>query len=131
MERDYKQMVDSINTNSKANFVQRLNEKELRTIPNWEGDGVVSHRMSYAERDGKYYVYPNVQEIDGSLHDFTDPKYKHGKWDAFDSAYKRGDVIEMPDENSAAWFAENNYKRFYPSFKRAETAAWLNRVLKK
>ena len=128
---DLHAVTDSINANSKANFVSRLKEDNLRTIPNWENpDEVSSHKMSYGERDGKFIVYPNIQEIDGQLHDFTDPKYNHGKWDAMESAYKNGDYVEMPDEKTAAAYASGGYKDYYPSFSRLRTAMWLNRLMK-
>lgn len=118
----YQQLTDSINTNSKANFVQRLNADKLKSIPDWEDNSrTATHKMSYAEQDGKYYVYPSVQEIDGELHDFTDPRYKHGKWDAFKSAMDRGDYVEFPDEESAAWWSSNGYKQFYPHWKKKRT----------
>jgi len=111
----YRQLTDSINANSNANFIQRLKADSLKTIPDWEQEGnVASHKMSYAQDNGRYYVFPSVQEINGELYDFTDPKHKHGKWDAFLSALNRGDFVEFPDEESAAWWSANGYKQFYP-----------------
>lgn len=105
---------------SKANWVERLRSKDLKTIPTWDEPGKVSsHRMSWAEEDGRYYVYPNVQEINGKLHDFTDKKYKHGEWDAFRSALSNGDYVEFDNEADARYLAEDHYKKYFNSTKEA------------
>ena len=105
---------------SKANWVQRLLNGNIKTIPTWENPktSVSTHKLGYATGEGnKVFVYPSIQEIDGELHDFTDPVHKHGEWDSFDSAMKNGDYVEFPNEESAKWFTEN-YKDYFDSTKK-------------
>lgn len=107
---------------SNANFVNRLKQEGRRTIPDWKVEGnIATHKLS-AEigEDGRVYVYPNVQEIDGKLKDFTDPKYGYpdeGRWDAMDSAIEHNDYVVFPDIESAVWFTENyKNKGWFPEF---------------
>lgn len=107
---------------SNANFVNRLKQEGRSTIPDWKVEGnIATHKLS-AEigEDGRVYVYPNVQEIDGKLKDFTDPKYGYsdeGRWDAMDSAIKHNDYVVFPDIESAVWFTENyKNKGWFPEF---------------
>ena len=100
---------------SNADMVQRLRQGSSRaTIQDWEDPRkVATHKMMSA---GKYAV-GNVQNINGQLFDFTDPK--HGFKDpdkaAIDSAIKRGDYVEFDTEGDARYFAEH-YKKHYNSF---------------
>lgn len=109
------EIVDKANQ-SDVNFVDRLNQFNRQTIPDWSGEGdVATHRMSWAEdENGNAIVYPEVQEINGKLHDFTDPRYNHGKWDALDSAIERGDTIHMTPFEAQQF--TGGYKNFYPKF---------------
>lgn len=100
---------------SNADMVQRLRQGSSRsTIPDWEDPRkVATHKMMSA---GKYAV-GNVQNINGQLFDFTDPKYGFKDHDraAIDSAIKRGDFIEFDTEGDARYFAEH-YKKHYKDF---------------
>jgi hypothetical protein len=102
----------------KANFYQRLLDANRQTIPNWENrinnqNNVTTHKMSWAtDDDGTAIVYPEVQEINGKLYDFTDPRNKEGKWAAYDRAVQTGDTIQMTPEQANFW--TQHYKEFYP-----------------
>lgn len=103
---------------SNANFVQRLKDPNRKVIQNWENESEVNtHKLSYSEieKDGqiKYVVYPDVQEIDGELHDFTNPLYKHDKWDAYEMAKVNDDYIILDTEEEAKWLLDH-YKEYYP-----------------
>ena len=113
-------LIESVNNRSKANFVQRLNNSERQHIQDWETPNkIATHKMSWATEGEKAIVFPMVQEINGSLHDFSNPKYNHKKWDALDNAINKGDTLIMtPDQ--AKWFTEN-YKNFYPKFAEGGT----------
>ena len=109
---------------SQANFIQRAKNINRNTIPDWKvHNAVATHKLSYAEDGGKYIVYPEVQEINGSLYDFTDPKNGHYRdrayrWtDALDSAINRGDTLTFDRESDARYFTEH-YKEYYPSFEK-------------
>ena len=117
---DEQGIIDYVNS-SKAPFVKRLLDPNRETIPDWKDlNKVANFKMSYAngiDENGNqvYFVYPEVQVKDGQLHDFTDPKYKHGEWDAMEYAKEHGNRIKFDNEVDAKWFIEN-YKQYYPSF---------------
>nr|DAH30545.1 MAG TPA: hypothetical protein [Bacteriophage sp.] len=105
-ERTIDELVQHANK-SKANFVSRLNEPTIRTIPAEDGS-VMSHKLGYADVDGKTIVFPQVQEIDGKLKYFKDWK------DAVDSAIQRGDTLEMSPKEAELFTTQ--YKTKYPGF---------------
>lgn len=115
-EQQLDSLVTSVNNRSSADFVQRLKDPNRKFIKDWENsDNIATHKMSWATVDnGDAIVFPNVQNINGQLHDFTNPKYGHGEWDALDSAIERGDTLMM-SEKQAKLFTEN-YKNKYPKF---------------
>lgn len=89
-------------------FVKRLNEPTIRTVD--RGNGTVSsHMLGYAEADGKTYVFPQVQEINGKLKYFSDWK------EAFKTALKNKDVLEMTPSEAETFTTQ--YKTKYPGFK--------------
>jgi hypothetical protein len=104
------------NTNQRgynAEFWDRLTSPTILTIDDWEHKGsVASHKLSYAEADGKYYVYPEVQMVNGKLIDYTNPKNKGV--DAFRQALSSNNYIVAPNEQIAANFTKA-YKQ-YPAF---------------
>lgn len=117
-----KQYVYDRANSSQANFIQRAKDINRNTILDWEmHNAVATHKLSYAEDGGKYIVYPEVQEINGNLYDFTDPKNGHYRnrkyrWKAaLDSAINRGDTLTFDRESDAKYFTEH-YKEYYPSF---------------
>lgn len=110
-------IIADVNNRSNADFIKRLKEgKQRKTIPDWNNpNAVATHKLSYAtDENNNAIVYPEVQNINNELHDFTDPKYKHKKWDALDSAIERGDTIIMSP--SEAELFTKNYKKYYQSF---------------
>ena len=113
-----REVLDLVN-NSKADFVSRLIDENRATIPDWNNkDDIATHKLSYARDGDRWIIYPNVQNIDGKLYDFSDPKYGLDKgWQALDSALYSGDYVEVPSEADARWFTES-YKRYYPGFNR-------------
>ncbi len=119
-------IIDKINSNSKADFVSRLKDPNRNVIKNWENPNQVStHKMSWATNSkGQAIVFPNIQNINGQLHDFTDPKYKHNKWDAFNSAVERGDTLMMTPQE-AQQFTEN-YKPYYPGFEKYNSGGQIH-----
>lgn len=101
---------------SNANFVKRLLDPNRKSIPDWEtkGQKIATHKMSWGEDDHGAYVFPEVQEIDGQLIDFTRPPYAPGIADYM--AHKNNNIVRMSPEE-ADWFTRN-YKQYYPSFKK-------------
>lgn len=112
-----KALIERINNTSNANFVQRLKDPNRKSINDWSGENdVATHRLSYVSNNGYDVVYPEVQELDGELYDFTDPKNKRTWREAYKSAAERGDSVHVP--SSYGEVVTKNYKPFYPSFKK-------------
>lgn len=108
-----KKLVEDVNARSNADFVNRAKDPNRTWIQDWENKNkIATHKLSWAEDNGKVIVFPEVQNINGKLHDFTNPKYNHGKWDALDSAIERGDTLQMTPEQ-AKMYTENYKKKPY------------------
>lgn len=107
VNRSIDELVNYVNSNSNIPFVKRLLSPTIQTIdlPNGQKG---SHLLGYAEADGKTYVYPQIQNVDNKLTYF--PNWK----DAFKSALKNGNVIEMSPEEAELY--TKNYKKYYKGF---------------
>lgn len=104
---------------SKANFVNRLKDENRRYLD--LGDGIIgSHKLNSAlvGIDGKDtpIIYPGIQEIDGDLIDLTQSPYEENY--AQDNAIKNKDIVIMPSIQAAEWFANDNYKAYYPGLQK-------------
>lgn len=111
-------IVSSVNSRSKADFVERAKDPNRKWLLDWDKPNTkVTHKLSYATNDkGEAVVFPLVQNLwNNNLHDFTNPRYKHGKWDALDSAIQRGDTLKMTPKEAQLY--TENYKNYYPNFK--------------
>lgn len=102
---DITEIAQVLGSNNGKDFVKRIifpdNAPKLDL-----GDGeVATHRMAWAEADGKYYVFPTVMRNDkGGLTDY-------GK-NAFDEALRRREFITFDDPEKAAQFSEQ-YKDYW------------------
>lgn len=103
------------NTNNKSNMYSRMKDPNRKTIKDWKTGKVATHKLSYATVDDKTIVYPNIQEINGELYDFTDPKNNRGKWDSLRRAIDTGDTLQFNNETDADKFV-NNYKKKFKGF---------------
>jgi len=110
-------LIQRINTKP-TDFIQRLKDPNRKSIPNWKNQKqIATHKMSWATDDsGKAIIYPDVQNINGKLYDFTNPKYKHKKFDSYDSAVQRGDTIQTTPAIANKF--TSTYKNYYPRFKK-------------
>lgn len=114
--------VFNIANQSNSNFIQRMKDPNRKIIPNWSNPKQhATHKMAYTQIDSGYIAYPEVQNINGELYDFTDPKNGHYtnnqyNWkDAVDSALKNKDYIKFDRESDARYFTQS-YKNHYPRF---------------
>ena len=99
-----------------ANFVQRLKDKNRKVIRDWEDTTkVATHKLGAEYVDGIPIIYPNVQEIDRELIDFTRPPYD--TWTGLDNAIERGDTVQVKTLQDAIDFTKN-YKDYIPSMKQ-------------
>lgn len=95
----------------KPPFIQRILNNDERSIPLIMKDGKKhpgTHLLSYGEVDGKTYVFPEIQDIDGDLIRIN--------WPAnLDIALENGNVLEMTPEEAKLFTEE--YKKYYPNYK--------------
>lgn len=105
------QLVELIK-NSKANFAKRLLDPNRKVLDLGNGQ-IGTHKLSYATNDKGVVVYPEIQEINGELHDLS-----YDRETAYKSAMQSGDYVVFPSEESAEWFTADNYKRYFPGLKQ-------------
>ena len=128
-ESSYEWTIDYVKSKD-LDWVKRWLDPNRATIPDWEMEGrVATHKLSRdsGDFDGKtmYVVYPKVQSINGQLYDFTDPKNKRGKRDAYDSAINNHEAVLFEDEGAADWFVDH-YKEYAPAFDKYREGGKFN-----
>lgn len=107
-------IIDLVNSKD-VNFVKRLKDPNRKHIKDWESDNIATHKLGVATDDlGNNYIYPEVQEINGKLVDFTRPPYHPFAGQL--SAEERGDTVRVNNIEDGLLFTEN-YKKFYPKGK--------------
>jgi hypothetical protein len=115
------EILNKVNS-SNANFVQRLKDPNRKNIPDWESptDRISTHKLSVGtDENGNHYIFPEVQEINGELIDFTRPPYHRFAGEI--SAEMRGDTVRVPSLEDAIKFTET-YKQYY-TFNNGNTSA--------
>lgn len=92
-------------------FWDRLREVSPRSISGVDGEPM-NVLMSYGEVDGKYVVYPEIQEVDGRLVRLEGDE-------AIDKALSSGNYVIAPNEGVARDFTKNYkaYTEHFPAFK--------------
>ena len=101
---DYYDYVDNIiSKNASKNFVKRIIDPSLK-LDLGNGD-YATHKMSYAEVDGKFIVYPNVVQKKGS----NSLVELNGR-DAIKYALDNNEYVDFDNEEDASKFAESGYK---------------------
>lgn len=105
------QLVELIK-NSKANFAKRLLDPNRKVLDLGNGQ-IGTHKLSYATNDKGIVVYPEIQEINGELHDLSNDREA-----AYKSAMQSGDYVIFPSEEAAEWFTADNYKRYFPGLEK-------------
>lgn len=128
-EESYEWTIDYAKSKN-LNWIRRWLDPNRVTIPDWKVKGqVATHKLSRdsGDFDGKtlFVVYPKVQEIDGQLYDFTDPKNKRDEFDAYYSALDNKEALIFEDENAADWFVKH-YKEYAPSFNKYKEGGSFN-----
>ena len=99
-------LTEILANNQDKNFIKRILNKEDYPELEGEEEGVVhTHLMADAEVDGRFIVYPEVVQIDGTL-------VKKNRKEALDYAIDTGEYVELPTQSSASWFAKN-YKKYW------------------
>lgn len=104
-------------------FIQRMSEP-LKYVE-WDdenGHHFGTHELGYTEIDGKYFIYPNIQETsNGDLIRYPSDKWK----EAVDNAYKNKNGLFFNTEEEAKLFTESGenpdgtfygYKSGWPEF---------------
>lgn len=120
-KKNIEDIIKKIN-NSSSNFVKRLKQNNRKSIPDWESKGNLkaTHKLSVGtDHKGYHFIYPEVQEIDGQLIDFTRPPYK--KFIGQDVAIDRKDTVRIgntdEDLKKAIEFTKTYKELDYPKFK--------------
>lgn len=115
-------------------FIQRMSEP-LKYVEWDDGNGhhLGTHELGYSEMDGRYFVYPNIQEdSNGNL-----VRYPKDKWEeAVHNAYKNKNGLFFNTEEEAKIFTESQenpdgtfsgYKSGWPDFfKQKPTGKYQN-----
>ena len=107
------EILNKVNS-SNTNFAQRLKDPDRKSIPDWESptDRISTHKLSVGtDENGNHYIFPEVQEINGELIDFTKPPYPRFAGEI--SAEMRGDTVRVSSLEDAVKFTET-YKQYYP-----------------
>lgn len=93
--------------NSQLNFVQRANNPDNYPYLTDESTGErITHKMSYAEQDGRYVMFPTVVQKGDYLHDFGDD------WKtALDYARESGELIETEKRELAEYYTSKGLLR--------------------
>lgn len=107
------EILNKINS-SNTNFVHRLKDPNRESIPDWESptDRISTHKLSVGtDENGNHYIFPEVQEINGELIDFTRPPYHRFAGEI--SAEMRGDTVRIPSIEDGIKFTDT-YKQYYP-----------------
>ena len=94
---------DILMANKDKPFVKRILNPE-RHLDLGEGD-YGTHLMTYAEADGKYYVYPTIVDTPMGL-------IRMNPDEAFDYNLGSGNYIKFDNEDQADWFSKN-YKEWW------------------
>lgn len=98
---DFNKSYDNFQS-SPANFVSRLRNNDTRSIPDENGIPM-THRMSYITEDGGAVMFPEVQNVDGTL-----------QIGGYNSAVNQRDTVHT-SVPFAEWYSRN-YKKDYPKF---------------
>ena len=109
------QKIISLITKSNANFAKRLRDVNRKHITDWEDPSkIATHKLGVGTDDnGNHFIYPEVQEIDGELVDFTRPPYAW--FSGQNSAIERKDTVRVKTIQDGVNFTKN-YKKYYKGF---------------
>lgn len=114
-------------------FIQRMSEpfKYVEWDDN-KGHHTGTHELGYTEMDGKYFVFPHIQEnSDGNLIRYTPENWKQ----AVDNAYKNNNGLFLNTEDEAKIFTESQensdgtfsgYKSGWPEFFKQKPTKYQN-----
>jgi hypothetical protein len=95
---EYRDILKILQENADKSFVKRILERDQ--YPKLDlGDGnYATHKMAWAEADGKYYVFPTVLYDGRALKEYP--------WEsAFNQVRRTGNFIEFDNPDEADWFS--------------------------
>lgn len=117
---------DKMNKSDK-NFAKRLRDKNRKHIINWEDTTQIStHKLGVAtDNKGNNYIYPEVQEVNGQLVDYTRPPFN--KTAGMINAEKTGDTIRVNSIEDGVKFTQE-YKNRYMNKKQLGGKANIYRL---
>lgn len=105
---------------SNANFVNRLKDKNRAFVLDWENPTkIATHKLSvgqYGKFGEKTMIYPEIQEVNGALVDFSSPVFPQNA--GIDNAIRTGDYVDVGgfDTFYDALNFTKDYKKYFPRF---------------
>ena len=93
--------------NKQLNFVDRIINKDKYPVIENSDNTYSTHKMSYANVDGKFIVYPNI-----ILYPETKNLIELKPKEAINYAIESKEFIPFDKEEDAKWFSEN-YKKVW------------------
>ena len=95
---EYDDVMRILMANADKSFVKRIIQPGAYPTLDLGNGQVATHMMSWAERNGKYYVHPRILYDGKKLKDYGER--------AFEQAIKSGNVIEFETPEEADWFSK-------------------------
>lgn len=87
-------------------YQDRVDNPEKYPFVNNDDGSISTHKMSYAESNGKFYAFPMIQMQDDELKSYEDDNWKG----AFQSAIDNGNYKRFDIEDEASAYAKGGYK---------------------
>lgn len=97
----------TLQANEDVPFVKRMVKEKIKGLP--DGEKTMTHKLGYVENNGKYDVYPHVQDIDGILKHFPKKDWK----EAYESARTNNNTISFEKEEDAKRFSNDDWKKWH------------------
>lgn len=125
-ENNIDYIYDKIDKSNK-NFAKRLRDKNRKHITNWEDTTQIStHKLGVAtDNKGNHYIYPEVQEVNGRLVDYTRPPFNRTA--GMIHAEKTGDTVRVNSIEDGIKFTQE-YKNRYMNKKQLGGKANIYRL---
>ena len=102
---EYTKVVRILMGNSEKSFVKRILQPDAYPVIENEDGTKSTHKMAYAEKDGKFVVYPTILYDGKKLTEYAPDE-------ALNQASKTGNMIEFDTEEEANWFSQQ-YKQVW------------------
>lgn len=113
-----KYIYDKVDKKNTPDFIRMRNPKR-KSIQDWKNkNNIATNKVAVGtDENGQDFLYNEIQDINGELVDFTNPKINKGdKYMGQRSAIERNDTIHINSITDGLQFS-NDYKNVYKGFK--------------